>query len=194
MDTDRRGGISHSPNSVLSAMPRTISRAAPPRTRSPPSASAACTLRQHRRRRRQSRNVSERASGPFPRRLTPPRCGTDLTVAAHSVGAGFPPDRERSRAQPRRAPGSPPCASAACTLRQRRRPQGHNGREEDDRSCDPRFRSAPTERQASVGCKKFPTHRRPLVPRRPACRRDVADLARPRSPTSPPPRTPPVAR
>ena len=46
----------------------------------------------------------------------------------------------------------------------RRRPQGRNGCEEDDRSSDPRFRSAPTERQASVGCEEFLTNRRPLVP------------------------------
>ena len=32
----------------------------------------------------------------------------------------------------------------------RRRPQGWNGCEEDDRSSDPRFRSAPTDQQASV--------------------------------------------
>ena len=32
------------------------------------------------------------------------RCGTNLKVASHSVGAGFPPNRARSRAQPLRAP------------------------------------------------------------------------------------------
>ena len=37
-------------------------------------------------------------------RVTPPRCGTDLKVASHSVGAGFPPNRARSRAQPFSAP------------------------------------------------------------------------------------------
>ena len=35
---------------------------------------------------------------------SPRRCGTDLKVASHSVGAGFPPNRARSRAQPLRAP------------------------------------------------------------------------------------------
>ena len=47
-------------------------------------------------------------SGKLPDGFVPPaaprRCGTDLEVASHSVGAGFPPNRARSRAQPLGAP------------------------------------------------------------------------------------------
>ena len=51
-------------------------------------------------------NVSECRRTPRRSRCSPRRCGTDLTVASHSVGAGFPPNRARSRVQPLRAPGS----------------------------------------------------------------------------------------
>ena len=67
----------------------------------------------------------------------------------------------------------------------RRRPQGRNGCEEDDRSSDPRIRSAPTERQASVGCENFLQNPQPLVHSSPAAaprsilpvRRSIADPA-----------------
>ena len=51
--------------------------------------------------------MSPRPPGPKHRRewcLAPRRCGTDLKVASHSVGAGLPPNRAASRAQPFRAP------------------------------------------------------------------------------------------
>ena len=65
----------------------------------------------------------------------------------------------------------------------RRRPQGHNGCEEDDRSSYPRFRSAPTERQAPDGCENFLQNPPPLVPTSPAsCRaRSCPSIARSRS-------------
>ena len=69
-----------------------------------------------------------------------------------------------------------------CTPREqcRRRPQGRNGCEEDDRSSNPRFRSAPTDRQASVGCETYLQNRCRLSPTRPTgCRRAVPDRASP---------------
>ena len=59
----------------------------------------------------------------------------------------------------------------------RRRPQGHNGCEEDDRSSDPRFRSASTERQASVECEFFLTKSAIACPHQPG-RCAVSDPAR----------------
>ena len=81
------------------------------------------------------------------------------------------------------------CAKGTPREQCRRRPQGHNGCEEDDRLPIPRFRSAPMERQASVGCEIFLTHRCPLVPpARPPCRaRSCPPRARSPPPTPPPP-------
>ncbi len=53
------------------------------------------------------RGKSPRPPRPKHRRercFAPRRCGTDLKVASHSVGAGLPPNRAASRAQPFRAP------------------------------------------------------------------------------------------
>ena len=60
----------------------------------------------------------------------------------------------------------PPATGQACE-QCRRRPRGRNGCEEDDRSSCPQFRSAPTDRQASVGRERYLQHRRTLVPIRP---------------------------
>ena len=114
--------------------------------------------------------------------------GRSPTRASDQADRGLPSGTPRSPASPADHNGSHPKGVADLPLTKgrpreqcRRRPPGRNGCEEDDRSSDPRFRSAPTERQASVGCERYLHHRRPLVPHQAdqLCRRPVPDHAPP---------------
>ena len=105
------------------------------------------------------------------RRQRTPCCNWGVASQGHRIRqtAGCPAERARSPASPADRNGSHPKGVADLPLTKgrpreqcRRRPQGRNGCEEDDRSSDPRFRSAPTERQASVGCEGYLQHRQRL--------------------------------
>ena len=98
--------------------------------------------------------------------------GSSLTRASDQADRVLPSGTPRSPASPADRNGSHPKGVADLPLTKgrpreqcRRRPQGRNGCEEDDRNSDPRFRSAPTERQASVGCERYLQHRRRLSSR-----------------------------
>ena len=114
--------------------------------------------------------------------------GRSPTRASDQADRGLPSATPRSPASPADHNGSHPKGVADLPLTKgrpreqcRRRPPGRNGCEEDDRSSDPRFRSAPIERQASVGCERYLQHRQRLssTTRQPAVPHPVRRSPRP---------------
>ena len=123
------------------------------------------------------------------------RLGRGLTRASDQADRGLPNETPRSTADPADQHGRHPRGAADVPLTKgtpreqcRRRPQGHNGCEEDDRSSNPRFRSAPTDDKHRSDARFSYKIRHRLSPSPAAAPCPILPAGIARSPTLPPPR------